>query len=168
MVSAEGGDTIANMGDPEKECSKAFIKNGASNNGKKINNKAAEMANQQAVNREIRKLRRYIIALFASVVVCFLIIIITFSVLYSNLKWDVKNHDHPPKVATVVGGILDREENAELCLLCDEIRLGPSVAEDKMLDYFVRKPKTATKREECCVETPEQLLRMLQMVCTLL
>lgn len=149
------------MGEQEKE-SKAFIKNGASNNGKKINNKVAET--NAAINRQIRQLKRYILALLAAVVVCFLIIIITFSVLYANLKWDVKNHDHPPKVGTVMGSILAREEKAELCLLCDEIRLGPSVEEDKMLDYFERKPKTATQGEQCCVETPEQLLRMLQLV----
>lgn len=151
----------------EKECSKAFIKNGSGNNGKKINNKLSENAGNAMVNREIRQLKRYILGLFAILVICFLIIIITFSVLYANLKWDMENHDHPPKVGTVMGQILDREEKAELCLLCDEIRLGPSVEEDKMLNYLVRKPKTATKGEECCVETPEQLLRMLQLVCSI-
>lgn len=151
------------MVDQEKQESKAFIGN---SNGKKMNIRMKETVPGSAeVNRELQRLRRYIIGLFALLVAFFLIIVITFSVLYANLKWDVKNHDHPPKVGTVMGQILDREEKAELCLLCDEIRLGPSVEEDKMLDYFVRKPKTATKGEECCVETPEQLLRMLQLVC---
>lgn len=150
------------MTDAEKEnytATKALVKNG-SNNGKKINNKLAESASNASLNRQIRELKRYVLGLFILLVAAALILIITFSVLFANLKWDLQNHDHPPKIGAQMSKILEEEE---LCLVCDEVRLGPSMQEDRALDYFVRKPATANKKEECCIETPAQLMKYLQM-----
>lgn len=146
------------MTDQEKEA-KAFIKNG--NNSGKMNNLHTE--SQLGVKKQIRKLKMYVIGLAALLALGFVILIITFSVLFANLKWDIENHDHPPKIGAQMNKVLEKEE---LCLLCNEVRLGPSVEEDQMLDYFVRKPGVSGRNdEECCVETPAQLLKLLQMVC---
>ncbi|XP_045201285.2 tumor necrosis factor ligand superfamily member 10-like [Mercenaria mercenaria] len=146
------------MTDQEKE-GKAFIKNGSGSNNGKMNNLHAD--SQMGIKRQIRQLKRYMIGLAALLALTFVILVITFSVLFANLKWDIENHDHPPKIGAQMNKVLEKEE---LCLLCNEVRLGPSVEEDQMLDYFVRKPGVNGRNdEECCVETPAQLLKLLQM-----
>lgn len=148
------------MCDEEKEA-KAFInKNGTAGNNGKMNNLYADP--QSAVNRQIQQLRRFIYGLAALLALTFLILVVTFSIFFANLKWDIENHDHPPKIGAQMNKVLEKEE---LCLLCNEVRLGPSVEEDQTLDYFVRKPGLNGKKdEECCVETPSQLLKLLQLV----
>lgn len=135
-----------------KESGKELLKNGKTghNNTDKTDK----------LNREIRKLKRYFIGLVVLLFVAFLILIIVFSVLYANMKYDIEHHDHPPKIGAQVAKILEKEE---LCLLCDEVRLGPSTEEDSMLDTFVRKRPSPGAKEQCCVETPKQLLQLLQL-----
>lgn len=147
------------MTEREKE-EKAFIKNGSGSNNGKSNN--LHMESQNGINRQICQLKRYMIGLVALLTLTFVILVITFSILFANLKWDIANHDHPPKIGAQMNKVLEKEE---LCLLCNEVRLGPSVEEDQMLDYFVRKSGlNGHKDEECCVETPSQLLKLLQLV----
>lgn len=134
-----------------------MMNNGNNSGGRsKVKNVNNELLDTNAgLNRKLHQLQTYIVGLAVLCVVIFVIIIITFSVLFANIKWDVQNHDHPPKVGAQMSKILEKEE---LCLLCDEVRLGPSPEEDRMLDNFVR------RGEECCVETPAQLLKLLQLV----
>lgn len=140
-------------GDQEKEeVAKKFLENGHKSH-----------MTEEAYLRELKKIKRYFIGLLVLVVVAFLILTILFSVLFANLKYDVENHSHPPKVGEQMSKILEKEE---LCIPCDEVRLGPSYEEDRALDKFVRKPATETDPEQCCVETPTQLLKMLQLVST--
>lgn len=139
-------------GDQEKGVTKKLYPNGE-------NGHAAQMTVEE-LKQELRKIQRYFIGVIVLVSIAFLILIIIFSVLYANLKYDVDNHSHPPKVGEQMSNILEKEE---LCIPCDEVRLGPSFEEDRALDYFVRKPKTENVAEQCCVETPSQLLRMLRM-----
>ena len=132
-------------------------------NGHNPNNMATRN-DDSSLNTEVKmveKLKRLVIALAILLTVSFAILIITFSVLFANLKYDIGHHDHPPKVGAQMNTILEKEE---LCLLCDEVRLGPSVEEGRMLDTFVRKHEPEAKGEKCCVETPSQLLKLLQMV----
>lgn len=136
-------------GDQEKDVTKKLYENGHT-----------WQMTEEAFRKELKRLKRYFIGLMVVVVICFLILTITFSVIYANLKYDVENHSHPPKVGEQMSKILEKEE---LCLPCDEVRLGPSYEEDRVLDYFVRKPATDTDPEQCCVETPAQLLKMLQL-----
>lgn len=148
------------MNDQEKEA-KAFIKNGSGSNNGKMSNLHVE-SQQIGIKRQIAQLKTYILGLALLLALTFVILVITFSVLFANLKWDIENHNRPPKVGAQMNKVLEKEE---LCLLCNEVRLGPSVEEDQMLDYFVRKPGVnGRKDEECCVETPAQLLKLLQMV----
>ena len=139
-------------GDQEKEVSKKFLENGHKS-----------QMTEEAYLRELKKIRRYFMGLLVLVVIAFLILTILFSVLFANLKYDVENHSHPPKVGEQMSNILEKEE---LCIPCGEVRLGPSYEEDRALDVFVRKPKTENDPEQCCVETPTQLLKMLQLVST--
>lgn len=150
--------TVENMEDQEKyECGKNLPKN---TNGGKPPIGEIKFQNTEYLNRQLREIRRLTYGLAIITSVCFFILIVTFSVLYANLKYDLTHHNHPPTIGAQVNKILEKEE---LCLLCDEIRLGPSLEEDRMLDYFVRKPATDSRGEECCVETPSQLLKMLQL-----
>ena len=139
-------------GDQEKEVSKKFLENGHKS-----------QMTEEAYLRELNKIKRYFIGLLVLVVIAFLILTILFSVLFANLKYDVENHSHPTKVGKQMSNTLEKEE---LCLPCDEVRLGPSYEEDRALNIFVRKPPTETDPEQCCVETPTQLLKMLQLVST--
>lgn len=136
-------------GDQEKEVSKKFLENGHKS-----------QMTEEAYLRELNKIKRYFIGLLVLVVIAFLILTILFSVLFANLKYDVENHSHPTKVGKQMSNTLEKEE---LCLPCDEVRLGPSYEEDRALNIFVRKPPTETDPEQCCVETPTQLLKMLQL-----
>ena len=137
-------------GDQEKEVEKKFLKNGHQS-----------QLTEEAYKRELNQMKRYFVGLLVIVIIAFLILIITFSILFANIKYDVENHSHPPKVGEQMRKILEKEK---LCLPCDEVRLGPSLEEDRELDYFVREPATETDPEQCCVETPSQLLKMLQFV----
>ena len=137
-------------GDQEKEVEKKFLKNGHQS-----------QLTEEAYRRELNQMRNYFIGLLAIVIVTFLILIISFSILFANIKYDVAHHSHPPKVGEKMRKILEKEK---LCLQCDHVRLGPSLEEDRALDYFVREPATETEPEQCCVETPSQLLKMLQFV----
>lgn len=136
-------------GDQEKEVTKKLYENGHT----------CQMTEEE-FRKQLKRINRYFIGLVVIVIIAFLILTITFSVIYANLKYDVENHSHPPKVGEQMSKILEKEE---LCIPCDEVRLGPSYEEDRALDNFVRKPATETNPEQCCVETPTQLLKMLQL-----
>ncbi|XP_052783995.1 tumor necrosis factor ligand superfamily member 10-like [Mya arenaria] len=144
----------------EKECMMNNVNGAGRAKVKNVNNDFTDTS--AGVQRKLHQLQTYIIGLAILLALSSIVIIITFSVLYANLKWDVQNHDHPPKVGAQMNNILEKEE---LCLLCSEVRLGPSPEEDRMLDYFVRKSGTGAsgRGEECCVETPSQLLKLLQL-----
>ena len=146
--------SVDNMKEQESECGTNLLNvNGAS---KKVPNKDA------MVYKEMRRLLQFYTIIAASIVfIAFLILAVTFSILYANLKYDIANHSHPPKVGAQMNKILEKEE---LCLVCDEVRLGPSPEEDISLNKFVRKYVPGEKAEKCCVETPSQLLELLQMV----
>lgn len=148
------------MSEQDKE-GMAFIKgSGGSTNGKM---NGVHMDPQVNLSRQIRQLKRYMLGLAVLLALAFIILIITFSILFANLKWDIENHDHPPKIGAQMNKVLEKEE---LCLPCNEVRLGPSVEEDQMLDDFKRKPGESGRKddEQCCVETPTQLLKILRMV----
>ncbi|KAL3847872.1 hypothetical protein ACJMK2_018763 [Sinanodonta woodiana] len=134
------------MTDQEKDCAKNLLNNG--------------MPNTNSVSTaDLRRIKRCLYGLTVVVAAGDVILIVVVAVLFGNLKHDIENHTHKPKVGEQINKILKREE---LCLPCDQIRLGPSLEEDMMLDAFVR--KHSTDGEQCCVETPSQLLRMLELV----
>ncbi|KAL3847946.1 hypothetical protein ACJMK2_018835 [Sinanodonta woodiana] len=133
------------MTDQEKDCAKNLLNNG--------------MPNTNSVSTaDLRRIKRCLYGLTVVVAAGDVILIVVVAVLFGNLKHDIENHTHKPKVGEQINKILKREE---LCLPCDQIRLGPSLEEDMMLDAFVR--KHSTDGEQCCVETPSQLLRMLEL-----
>ncbi|GAB1599789.1 tumor necrosis factor ligand superfamily member 10-like [Argonauta hians] len=109
---------------------------------------------------KLKILNNKVHALCVSVVVSTVILIIVIAVLFFNFNSDLKNHSHAPKAGERVSNIMNREDE-ELCVLCNSLRLGPSVEEDRLLDKFVRKDNP--KGEQCCAETPKQLLDMLSL-----
>jgi len=139
-------------------------------NGKKPNNLNYEKSNQKAMFMEYQtlkdeciRLRRYMYGLTAVAVSGILIMIIIIAILFGKLSHDVKHHTHQPKVGEEVARILEKED---LCIPCDNIRLGPSDEEDRMLNEFTRKHEPGG--EQCCVETPKELLALLELVSTII
>ncbi|KAL5005535.1 hypothetical protein ScPMuIL_018991 [Solemya velum] len=121
------------------------------------NNKDAENS-IDGLRKTIDRLKLYIYALTGIVVAGILILIIVVGVLFGQLSYEVKHHSHQPKVGEQIAKMLEREE---LCAPCDKVRLGPSPEEDRYLDALTR--KNTQDGEQCCVETPKQLLAMLEM-----
>lgn len=116
---------------------------------------------QSLLMEELARLKRWIYALACVVGIGTVILIIVISVLYGNLSYQLEHHSHAPKVGEQISKMLNRE-NEELCVTCDSLRLGPSIEEDKLLDKFTRKDDP--EGEQCCVESPKQLLSMLNLV----
>ena len=114
------------------------------------------------LQNQFLRLQKWFYILSAAVVVVGIILIIVVAVLFGKLSHDVESHSHKPKVGEQIGKILNHVPVEELCLPCADIRLGPSPEEDLMLDEFTRKDEP--KGEQCCVETPTQLLKMLELV----
>lgn len=115
---------------------------------------------QSLLMEELARLKRWIYALACVVGIGTVILIIVISVLYGNLSYQLEHHSHAPKVGEQISKMLNRE-NEELCVTCDSLRLGPSIEEDKLLDKFTRKDDP--EGEQCCVESPKQLLSMLNL-----
>ncbi|XP_060073892.1 tumor necrosis factor ligand superfamily member 10-like [Ylistrum balloti] len=134
-------------------------------NGKKPNNLNLARSPGEKCYTDIRivqdecaRLKKYLYGLFVVVAAGILILIVIMAVLFVKLSHDVAHHTHQPKVGETVSKILEREE---LCIPCDNVRLGPSVEEDRMLNEFTRKHEP--EGEQCCVETPKELLAMLEL-----
>lgn len=113
----------------------------------------------RSLELECIRLRKYLYGLTAVVVAGVLILVITISILFGKLSHDLVHHSHQPKVGEQIAKILETEE---LCVPCDAVRLGPSEKEDRDLDAFIRRSKSTG--EECCVEKPQQLLTLLELV----
>ncbi|XP_029633496.1 tumor necrosis factor ligand superfamily member 10 [Octopus sinensis] len=112
------------------------------------------------IMEELKVLNNKVRALFVSVLVGIVVLIIVIAVLFVNFNSELKNHSHAPKVGEQISKMLNRE-NEELCVPCDNLRLGPSIEEDRFLDKLTRKDDP--KGEQCCVESPKQLLDMLNL-----
>lgn len=125
------------------------------------NGSAMEKYSQDYRNLELEciRLRKYLYGLTAVVVAGVLILVITISILFGKLSHDLVHHSHQPKVGEQIAKILETEE---LCVPCEAVRLGPSEKEDRDLDAFIRRSKPSG--EECCVEKPQQLLTLLELV----
>lgn len=157
---------MADRGDPE--CSRNLLE-GKQNNLARANNGLAKdnsklMEVQEEADRlkaRLDALQRWLYWLAIAVVIGTLILIIVVAVLYGKLNHDLTHHSHKPKVGAQLAKILEREK---LCLLCDRIRLGPSLEEDDMLKAFTR--MDSEEGTQCCVETPTQLLDLLALVST--
>ncbi|CAG5126947.1 unnamed protein product, partial [Candidula unifasciata] len=106
----------------------------------------------------IEKLRVWLFAITAVAVTGFVILIIVVSCLYARLNYDLNHHTHKPKVGEQMASILEKEE---LCVPCEDFRLGPSPEEDSMLNKFNRK-ETPTG-QTCCVDEPLELLELLKL-----
>ncbi|KAJ8313459.1 hypothetical protein KUTeg_008982 [Tegillarca granosa] len=168
-------DDIDKMSDQEQESSQNLLRNGIkpknvnktnngsmSLNGVSSNNGEKYYYDYQKLHEEFLRLRRYLYGLTVISIFGIVILIIVVAILFANLSHDVANHSHQPKVGEEISKMLEREE---LCISCENIKLGPSVEEDKMLDTFIRKhDPDSHDGEQCCVETSKQLLTMLELV----
>lgn len=133
------------------------------------NSKAAYAASQNALltspcdltrlHRRVARLTSYLYGLAVVVVVGGIILIAIIASLYAKLYYDLTHHSHQPKVGEQVAKILEREE---LCVPCSEVRLGPSPDEEAMLSDFTR--RDTKDGQNCCVERPAELLRLLELV----
>uniref|UniRef100_A0A0B6ZXX3 THD domain-containing protein n=1 Tax=Arion vulgaris TaxID=1028688 RepID=A0A0B6ZXX3_9EUPU len=128
--------------------------NNNASNGTVTNIKSSSNELQATVAR----LRVWLFAITAVAIAGFVILIIVVSCLYAHLNYDLNHHTHKPKVGEQMAAILDREE---LCVPCDEFRLGPSLEEDSMLKRF--NLRDTPSGVNCCVDQPLQLLELLKM-----
>ncbi|ESO82165.1 hypothetical protein LOTGIDRAFT_237144 [Lottia gigantea] len=151
------------MTDRDPDSSKNLLE-GKQNNMQRPNNVNGSfkpegyMEECDRLRTQLSRLTNYLYGLAAVVVIGGVIIISTVAGLYGTLRYDMTHHSHQPKVGEQIAKIL---ENKEMCFSCSKIRLGPSPEEDKMLNAFVRKDDK--KGEQCCVETPKQLLNLLEL-----
>ncbi|XP_050390014.1 tumor necrosis factor ligand superfamily member 10 [Patella vulgata] len=145
----------------DAECSRGLIE-GKQNNVPRANNGALKperyLEECEKLRTQLDRTKTYLYGLAAVVVVGAVIFISIVAGLYGKLSHDMAHHSHRPKVGEQVAKIL---ENKEMCFSCGKIRLGPSPEEDTMLNTFVRKDNQ--KGEQCCVETPAQLLKLLEL-----
>ena len=155
-----------NMSDHESDSNEVLLRNGTKPNNLTAKGKATNLE-KNPVNFEVEhlkieylKLRRYLYGLTAVVVSGILILIIVVAVLFGKLSHDLVSHEHKPKVGEQIAALLKKDD---LCVPCNNIRLGPSEEEAKMLDRFSRKYEQEGV-ELCCVETPSELLLMLELV----
>lgn len=124
--------------------------------GAKTPNKDTEY---QALQATIAKLRTWLIAITAVAIIGFVILISVVTCLYTQLNYDLTHHTHKPKVGEQMAAILEREE---LCVPCEEFRLGPSPEEDSLLKRF--NIRDTPNGANCCVDQPLQLLELLKLV----
>ncbi|KAK3094355.1 hypothetical protein FSP39_000747 [Pinctada imbricata] len=158
-------ENIANMSDHESDSHEVLLRNGTKPNNLTTKGKTTNLE-KNPVNFEVEnlkyeylRLRRYLYGLTAVVVAGILILIIVIAVLFGKLSHDLVSHEHKPKVGEQIAALLKKDD---LCVPCDNIRLGPSAEESKMLDTFSRK-HDSDGTELCCVETPKELLLMLEL-----
>lgn len=157
-------EDIKNMSeDQEPESYDVLLRNGVKPNDLYNNGKPTKMDcpnfRLELLQSEYLRLRRYLYGLTAVVVTGILIMIIVVAVLFGKLSHDLINHEHKPKVGEQISAML---KNNELCVPCMNIRSGPSAEENEILDKFARKFEENV--EMCCVETPSELLLMLELV----
>lgn len=157
-------EDIKNMSeDQEPESYDVLLRNGVKPNDLYNNGKPTKMDcpnfRLELLQSEYLRLRRYLYGLTAVVVTGILILIIVVAVLFGKLSHDLINHEHKPKVGEQISAML---KNNELCVPCMNIRSGPSAEENEILDKFARKFEENV--EMCCVETPSELLLMLELV----
>lgn len=149
--------------DQEPESYDVLLRNGVKPNDLYNNGKPTKMDcpnfRLELLQSEYLRLRRYLYGLTAVVVTGILILIIVVAVLFGKLSHDLINHEHKPKVGEQISAML---KNNELCVPCMNIRSGPSAEENEILDKFARKFEENV--EMCCVETPSELLLMLELV----
>ncbi|XP_022342039.2 uncharacterized protein LOC111135889 [Crassostrea virginica] len=156
-------EDIKNMSEEqEPESYDVLLRNGVKpndlfNNGK---SKMSDCPNfrLELLQSEYIRLRRYLYGLTAVVVTGILILIIVVAVLFGKLSHDLVNHEHKPKVGEQISAML---KNNELCVPCNNIKSGPSAEENELLDQFARKFEDNVQM--CCVETPSELLLMLEL-----
>ena len=149
-------------GDRDPKSEEGLLNGGLSGQKRNdLNNGKSALLNDECYSNrcEIQRLRKYLYGLGTVVLVGIVILIIVVAVLFAKLSYDVANHTHQPKVGEKIAKILEKEE---LCVPCDNYRLGPSVEEDRMLNEFTRKHEP--EGEQCCVETPKELLALLELV----
>lgn len=156
-------EDIKNMSeDQEPESYDVLLRNGMKPNDLYNNGKPTKMDcpnfRLELLQSEYLRLRRYLYGLTAVVVTGILILIIVVAVLFGKLSHDLINHEHKPKVGEQISAML---KNNELCVPCMNIRSGPSAEENEILDKFARKFEENV--EMCCVETPSELLLMLEL-----
>uniref|UniRef100_A0A0B6ZX83 THD domain-containing protein n=1 Tax=Arion vulgaris TaxID=1028688 RepID=A0A0B6ZX83_9EUPU len=129
--------------------------NGMTATGMKPSNKEVDF---DVLQKTIDKMRVWLYAITAVSTTGFVILIITVSCLYASLNYDLHHHTHKPKVGEQMAAILEREE---LCVPCEDFRLGPSREEDIMLKRF--NVKETPNGLNCCVDQPLQLLELLKL-----
>lgn len=112
-----------------------------------------------ALQATIAKLRVWLLAITVVSIIGFVILIIVVTCLYTTLNYNLNHHTHKPKVGEQMAAILEREE---LCVPCDEFRLGPSPEEESMLKRF--NLKDTPTGVSCCVDQPMELLELLKLV----
>ncbi|XP_062581478.1 uncharacterized protein LOC134243254 [Saccostrea cucullata] len=155
-------EDIKNMSDDqEPESYDVLLRNGVKPNDFYSNGKSkmdCPNFKLELLQSEYIRIRRYLYGLTAVVVTGILILIVVVAVLFGKLSHDLVNHEHKPKVGEQISAM--QKEN-ELCVPCASIRSGPSVEENKVLDEFARKYEENI--EMCCVETPSELLLMLEL-----
>ncbi|KAL8583216.1 hypothetical protein ACOMHN_013771 [Nucella lapillus] len=110
------------------------------------------------LQRRVARLTSYLYGLAITVGVAAILTVALVTALYAKLAYDVRHHSHQPKVGEQISKILEREE---LCVKCNEVRLGPSPDEEAMLDVFTKRESRDGLR--CCVERPAELLRLLEL-----
>ncbi|CAG5120625.1 unnamed protein product, partial [Candidula unifasciata] len=150
---------------PDNSCSTSSTTNSTGHNSTNISNgllSSTKTSNKdtdyQVLQATIAKLRIWLFAITAVAIAGFVILIIVVTCLYTQLNYDLTHHTHKPKVGEQMAAILEREE---LCVPCEEFRLGPSPEEDSMLRRFnVRETPTGAN---CCVDQPLQLLELLKL-----
>ncbi|XP_046574306.1 tumor necrosis factor ligand superfamily member 10-like [Haliotis rubra] len=149
------------MTDRDPDSSRNLLE-GKQNNLHRVNNCAMKsekyLEDYERLRSKLAQVTCYLYGLAAVVVAGMLILIVIVAVLYGKLSYDVAHHSHQPKVGEQIAKILER---GKLCLPCNELRLGPSPEEENMLNKFTREEHDNV--EKCCVETPSQLLELLEL-----
>ncbi|XP_059156118.1 tumor necrosis factor ligand superfamily member 10-like [Physella acuta] len=124
-------------------------------NGHTKNNMEIEYQNLLST---VAKLRTWLFAITGVAIAGFVILIIVVTCLYATLNYELAHHNHKPKIGEQISSMLEREE---LCLPCNDFRLGPSQQEKDMLTRFTQKD-TETGLS-CCVDTPMELIDLLKL-----
>ncbi|XP_012944393.1 uncharacterized protein LOC101845807 [Aplysia californica] len=131
---------------------------GAPPNNSNSMKQTSQQLDYSHLERTIARLRTYLFAMFGVGVAGFIILIIVVTVLYVNLNYDLVHHRHKPKVGEQAYEIMQKEE---LCVPCDDFRLGPSPEEERELKKF--RLKEGPEGVSCCVDTPVELMLLLKM-----
>lgn len=148
-------------------CSTSCINNASNGSAPAYNGMTASCkppnkdADYDVLQTTIEKLRVWLFAITAVAITGFVILIVVVSCLYARLNYDLNHHTHKPKVGEQMASILEKEE---LCVPCEDFRLGPSPEEDSMLNKFNR--KETPDGQSCCVDEPMELLELLKLVST--